>query len=109
MANTLPKNVIASVHAALSEVATERLRQVLVEGFTASHDDEHVNGELADAAACYALNAALPVPKLPPPYWPWARSWWKPATRRDDLVKAAALLVAEIERLDRLSPLETEE
>ncbi len=37
----------------------------------------------------------------PPRSWPWDASWWKPKDRRSDLVRAAALLVAEIERLDR--------
>jgi hypothetical protein len=37
------------------------------------------------------------VPKM----WPWARQWWKPTGARRDLVKAAALLLAEIERIDR--------
>jgi hypothetical protein len=27
--------------------------------------------------------------------------WWKPKDRRRDLVRAAALIIAEIERLDR--------
>jgi len=38
---------------------------------------------------------------LPPRGWPWAKSWWKPASLRRSLVKAAALLIAEIERIDR--------
>ena len=33
--------------------------------------------------------------------WPWLSSWWKPSTNRRDLVKAGALILAEIERLDR--------
>lgn len=33
--------------------------------------------------------------------WPWAKGWWKPGGSRRMLVKAAALLLAEIERLDR--------
>lgn len=35
-------------------------------------------------------------------HWPWSREWWKPKNPRRDLVKAGALIVAEIERLDRL-------
>ena len=38
----------------------------------------------------------------PPPSWPWVRRWWKPTDRRRDLVKAGALILAEIERLDRI-------
>lgn len=38
-----------------------------------------------------------------PDAWPttWAEDWWKPKNPRRDLVRAAALLIAEIERLDR--------
>jgi len=33
--------------------------------------------------------------------WPWGKEWWKPSDRRRDLVKAGALIAAEIDRLDR--------
>ncbi|HHW2459226.1 TPA: AAA family ATPase [Pseudomonas aeruginosa] len=33
--------------------------------------------------------------------WPWDEQWWKPTSARRDLVKACALALAEIERLDR--------
>lgn len=36
--------------------------------------------------------------------WPWNGRWWKPTNRRRDLIKAGALIVAEIERLDRAEP-----
>lgn len=68
------------------------------------------NGDLAAAAACYALSAAglsgycfpwlrgrLGCPDL----WPWERAAWKPKDARRDLVRAGALILAEIERLDR--------
>ncbi|WBV42759.1 hypothetical protein [Pseudoroseomonas cervicalis] len=78
------------------------------EGWTLEHDDQHTSGELAKAAACYAATGAVPEGNLPPAAqdmmtrtWPWAREWWKPRGGRADLVRAAALLVAEIERLDR--------
>lgn len=83
---------------AASDVLAERQGQIEREGWTPEHDDEHASGELADAAACYALSGD---PKVPPPEWPWATEWWKPKDRRHDLVRAAALLLAEIERLDR--------
>lgn len=86
--------------AAARDVLAERRRQIEAEGWTPEHDDEHGAGEMAAAAACYALNAAgcgCEVARN----WPWDRSWWKPSTARRDLVKAAALILAEIERLDR--------
>lgn len=87
-------------------IAHERQRQIVVEGWTPEHDDEHVAGELLVAAKAYieaALNAneAHSVEYEMPPFdWPWHSSWWKPA---DDpirnLEKAGALIAAEIDRL----------
>ncbi|MCY0418567.1 hypothetical protein OVV41_20205 [Pseudomonas aeruginosa] len=88
------------------DVQAERRRQVEAEGWTPEHDDEHSHGQMARAAACYALagssapndeTAALLVSLA----WPWDEQWWKPSTARRDLVKACALALAEIERLDR--------
>lgn len=44
-------------------------------------------------------NKILPGPTYD---WPWARKWWKPSPDPiRNLVKAAALLMAEIDRLIR--------
>lgn len=92
---------------AIDEIAAERRRQIEEEGWTPEHDDEHDGGELAAAAGCYALNAvdAFHVDDFcndgTPYQWPWDREWWKPKNRRRDLIRAAALIVAEVERLDR--------
>lgn len=90
---------------ALTDVIAERGRQMSGEGWTPEHDDQHTCGELAAAAACYANPAPWGVNpasvKVPPRGWPWSARWWKPKDRRRNLVRAAALLVAEIERLDR--------
>lgn len=86
---------------AATDVLAERRRQINSEGWTPERDDLYKNGELSDAAASYALNAGVPMRNLPPPYWPLDRSWWKPGTPRRDLVKAGALILAEIERIDR--------
>lgn len=90
------------------DVLAERRRQGEVEGWTPEHDDAHSHGQMARAAACYALagssapndgTAALLVSLA----WPWDEQWWKPSTARRDLVKACALGLAEIERLDRVA------
>lgn len=99
----------------IDEIAAERRRQVEAEGWTAEHDDEHADGSLAKVAACYAghsaayCNVRLDVGMdayraTEPSMWPgsWARKWWKPKDPRRDLIRAAALIVAEIERLDRM-------
>jgi len=91
---------MGEIERALEDVRAERERQKTVEGWTPKHDDEHQTGDLARAAVCYAD----PVDKdreNAPPNWPWDEAWWNPKDRRRDLVRAAALLLAEIERLDR--------
>ena len=97
---------------AATDVLAERQRQIDVEGWTAEHDDGYDSGELAGAASCYAAHVngrQWVFPNSPddyqaeptPDYWPWDADWWKPKSPRQDLVRAAALLLAEIERLDR--------
>jgi hypothetical protein len=98
----------------LADIAIERHRQIMAEGWTPEHDDEHKDGEIAVAAAMYAIPAhkrllrnARTTPADAPPLWvprqwPWEATGWKPKDARRDLIRAAALIVAEIERLDRV-------
>lgn len=102
-------------------IAAERERQVTAEGYAPEHDDRHRLGELAAAAAVYA--APEDIYKLRRSVgdgrtyifcdpWPWGprankRGQWregdtKHASRIRDLVKAGALIAAEIDRLRRL-------
>ncbi|ENZ7751195.1 ead/Ea22-like family protein [Klebsiella pneumoniae] len=98
-----------TVTAAAAAVLAERKRQVAAEGWTPGHDDEYEHGELADAAGCYALSSELfDCAGEPPRPWPWPDEWWKPTNRRRDLVKAGALILAEIERLDRAAGIKVE-
>lgn len=70
-------------------------------GYTAVHDDAHVCGELAKAAACYAFGPTEPN-MGPLPYWPFKKEEWHPSdNHRKNCIKAAAMLLAEIERIDR--------
>lgn len=85
---------------AKEDVVSERERQKSVLGWSEQHDDAHDQGQLAVAASCYARNAGLEDPN-PPTGWPWDEKWWKPKSQREDLVRAGALILAEIERLDR--------
>jgi hypothetical protein len=94
------------VSVAARDVLAERQRQVDAEGWTSEHDDEHSSGDIATAAACYAASAGgVPWSDDVPSFWPWADEWWKPTTARRDLVKAGALILAEIERIDRAAPI----
>ena len=86
-------------------IAAERQRQIEQEGWAPEHDVAHNGDELALAAASYALpaysrqryaeNGAVPY------HWPWAAKDWKPTPddRVRELVKAGALIAAEIDRL----------
>ncbi|HEY0149884.1 MAG TPA: hypothetical protein VGB70_12885 [Allosphingosinicella sp.] len=105
--NALASREEAATDKVLAEVAAERRRQTEVEGWTLEHDDAHADGQLARAAGCYALSGGgveTAMPKFKNGsalFWPWAKHWWKPKDRRSDLVRSAALAVAEIERIDR--------
>ncbi len=89
-------------------IADERSRQVSQEGWTPEHDDEHDECEIVEAAVCYALNGrefVLQGTVCPNPgAWPWDMKWWKPSYDPiRNLVKAGALIAAEIDRLNRLT------
>ena len=89
-------------------IAEERQRQIEVEGWTKEHDAEHTNDSLAFAAVCYAIPSVYrtysycPLRKeRVPDFWPWDMEWWKPTpdNRIRELVKAGALIAAEIDRI----------
>lgn len=106
---------------AAQDVLAERQRQIDAEGWHADHDDAHGNGEMAMAAACYAAHSSVwqaiehttvkdkpglaqrlvSAQEFVHRMWPWGKAWWKPKDDRRNLVRAAALILAEIERLDR--------
>lgn len=93
------ESVSQSLTDALRDVIAERQRQVSVKGWTPEHDDTYTCGELSGAAISYIepMEAVF--------YWPaeWHDDSFKPSDERRNLVKATALLLAEIERLDRIS------
>lgn len=88
---------------AAADVLAERQRQQSVEGWTPEHDDQYEDGELVDVAACYAQDSSLwDCAGEPPCDWPWPDELWKPTNdMRRNLIKAGALILAEIERRDR--------
>lgn len=96
-----------SVPQAWLDVQAERKRQVEVEGYHGFRDSHYISYELSKAARAYievswhALSGGLPCKK--PESWPWMAGF-KWSDGRTMLVKAAALTLAEIERLDRAAP-----
>lgn len=91
---------------AIKDVIAERYRQIHDERFDADHDDKYEQEEMNLAAIVYGMpelirNFKLGGIPLWKTFWPWDESWFKPKNRKRDLTKAAALLIAEIERIDR--------
>lgn len=82
-------------------VLGERERQITEEGYTEQLDDKYNNYELLSAALCYLLYENFEPIGAIPAAWPWAPEAWKPKDYRRNLVTAAALLLAELDRLDR--------
>lgn len=80
------------------DVQAERRRQITAEGWTPEHDDLYCAAELPRAAAAYILSGAN---DEAPAIWPFSAKWWKPRDARANYMRAGALILAEIERLDR--------
>ena len=96
-------------------IAAERQRQIDVEGYTPEHDASHP-WDMTEAAKCYLWSAQATQygsncvsfdggyrPEQGTPRdWPWQASAWKPSGFPiPDLVRAGALIAAEIDRLQR--------
>lgn len=104
------KNTPPDFQHVMEEIAAERMRQIAGEGFTPGHDDELTDYQLAEGASAYLVAASLrddrrladraSIEDL----WPvelGGQGAFKMTTRRRDLIKGAAMIVAEIGRLDR--------
>ncbi len=86
-----------------------------MEGWTPLHDSEHTHGQMAAAAIVYTDTALARITYGEPAQeskiadvmmerWPWDEEWFKPhADPVRNLVKAGALIAAEIDRLQRLA------
>ena len=90
----------------VTAIAQERRGQIEREGYAPSEDDAYTAGELAQAACAYITwewSEAHDRDRHLALHWPmgWDLAAFKPKDRRSDLVRAGALLAAEIDRLDR--------
>ena len=91
----------------VERIAAERRRQIEVEGWSPDRDSRHQSGELARAAAPYAIQAAGRTGRFEvgnqwwTTLWPWNAGWWRPTPNDPirELEKAGALIAAEIDRL----------
>jgi hypothetical protein len=99
-------------------IAVERVRQISEESWTPEHDDQHKIAELTAAALAYAsaaqdqvtvitdglVLANVALERSMDIFWPyeWGEEAWKPSPDPiRNLVKAGALIAAEIDRLQR--------
>ena len=86
----------------VEHIALERQRQIDEEGWSAEHDAQHTFQELARLAACYAIPPNMRENLVDIEYiFPFECQYWKPSpdNRVRELVKAGALIAAEIDRL----------
>lgn len=91
-------------------IAEERKRQISKEGWSEHHDDQHTDYELGKAAESYLAAVISPEEegdengKSRPAWdWPWDEKCWKPSGDPvRNLVKAGALIAAEIDRIQRV-------
>lgn len=83
----------------------EYTNQRVDHGYTEAHDDQHVHGEIGRAGICYAEVAVAEsehmLIDMPPAMWPEGWEFRPESSQIEYLVKAAALLAAEIDRLLR--------
>jgi hypothetical protein len=90
----------------LEEIAAEHAKRI--DRPTIEFDNLQRSGQLAGAAACYlmkgldiqSVDLSHRVNALVRDLWPWARHYWRPSSLRQNLIHAAAYVVAEIQRLD---------
>ena len=102
-------------------IAAERQRQQAIEGYSEKRDEQYHNRELSRAALGYLNHYVargwtfaneLEMPGIVdgpatyrgesvPDSWPWGDEYWKPKDPINDLIRAGALIAAEIDRLQR--------
>lgn len=96
------------------DIMLERSDQIDRHGYTAGHDADHDPGELAVAGLAYATMGVNLLSELGAPtgtispqlmqeaqqYWPWMDGFRPSVHARPNLVKAAALIWAAIDRID---------
>lgn len=90
----------------LNLVKAERQKQINKHGYTPEHDDEHTDGSIADAGACYAATEMI-YQRVDIEYfkevYKWDLDYYTKSQhdRKDQLVIAASLIMAEYERIVR--------
>lgn len=81
-------------------IMAERKRQIRQEGWTFNHDAQWTDEQLVWAALSYLLHKEGDKNSLPST-WPWGQEFWKPKDRLSNLIRAGALIAAEIDRIKK--------
>lgn len=84
-------------------IGSERTRQAW--RWPLAHDILHARGELIDAAVCYLQYRSG---DSRPDLWPWEDESWKPRDPKSNLVRAGAMIAAEIDRRNEISRMASE-
>ena len=87
----------------IKKIKEERQRQISGKGYTAEHDDTHKHGKIADHAAALATTWLNCVDTIYPYSDEAIKMGLKKQDRETQLIKAGALIIAELERLERLT------
>jgi hypothetical protein len=95
----------SSIERVLLDVTEERGRQI-AKGFDAAHDDEEHMEALPRGAAAKLLHTFRHASALGVWPWPYAAQSKTPfkGTTRQLLIEAAAMIVAQVEKMDRAQP-----
>lgn len=85
-------------------IQEERRRQIYEENHAIEFDDTHTKSELLRAALTYencVYAKEIQGDIIAPETWPWPAKWFKPKSYKSNLIRAGALVEAEIDRKER--------
>ena len=82
---------------AIDLVKKEREKQISKHGYTTAHDRQHPKKAVLYGALAY-LNSVIYSPTVGTEDWPFEEESFKPEGDIKNLVKAAAMIIAEIDK-----------
>jgi hypothetical protein len=91
LANQAAEAVATQAWGGVEAIRRERQHQIRKHDYDFEHDRQHTEGQLVDAAIAYIYYDGF--------YWPWEAESFRPEGQIPNLIKAGALLAAEIDRL----------
>ena len=83
-----------------AELITQERQRQIDEGYTIKGDQKYQRDQLSLVAISYIL--AIDEKGSMPLIWPWNGNTWKPKSREENLIRAGALIAAELDRIHNL-------